>query len=248
MWHDRKRIPNDLKEMTNKDEKLTLSVHRQDKVMMLILYINKKKASQKNIIALMTMHNKVKVTNDQWCKWHVLVMYDHTKGGVVVVDLISTHHSTRIKSKQWPLNTFVSILDTMWTNANIILADNKSSFSNFEFTYQVGKTLVLPIVQPKFEIRNGIQIAVIEKIRHVLGIAELNRQAQPKAPLTHSNYCYRCVEMIVGKANYKLSRKKMNNKLKINCQRCKNFICKKYQEKIEYICSECLEEQIFPFS
>ena len=97
MQHDRKGIPNELKAMMDRDEKSTLSVHRQDKEMMLVSYIDKKKSDKKNIIALTTMHDKVKVTNDQRCKPHVLVMYDHTKGGVDVVDLISTHHSTRIK-------------------------------------------------------------------------------------------------------------------------------------------------------
>ena len=113
--------------------------------MMLISYIDKKKSGKKNIIALTTMHDKVKVTNDQRCKLHVLVMYDHTKGGVDVVDLISTRHSTRIKSKWWPLNAFPLILDTVWTNAKTILAENKSSFSNFQFTYQLGKALVLQL-------------------------------------------------------------------------------------------------------
>ena len=156
MWHDRKGIPNELKAMTDRDEKLMLSVHHQDKEMMLVSYINKNKSGKKNIIALTTMHNKVKVMNDQQCKPYVLVMYDHTKGRVDVVDLISTRHSTRIKSKRWPLNAFAFILDTVQTNANTVLADNKSSFSNFEFTYQLGKALVLPIVQQRYEIRNSI--------------------------------------------------------------------------------------------
>ena len=39
---------------------------------------------------------------------------------------------------------------------------------------QLGKALVLAIVQRRYEIKSGIQIAVMEKIRRVLGIAELN--------------------------------------------------------------------------
>ena len=113
MRHDRKGIPNELKVMTDRDEKSTLSVYRQDKEMMLVSYIDKKKSGKKNVIALTTMHDKVKVTNDQRCKPYVLVMCDHTKGGVDVVDLISTNHSTRIKSKRWPLNAFAFILDTV---------------------------------------------------------------------------------------------------------------------------------------
>ena len=119
--------------------------------MMLVSYINKKKSGKNNIIVLTTMHDKVKVTNDQWCKPHVLVMYDHNKAEVDVEDLISTHHSTIIKSKRWPLNAFVFILDTVGRNKKIILADNKNSFSKFKFTYQLGKALVPPIVQRKYE-------------------------------------------------------------------------------------------------
>ena len=41
MWHDRKGIPNELKAMTDRDEKLMLSVHHQDKEMMLVSYQQK---------------------------------------------------------------------------------------------------------------------------------------------------------------------------------------------------------------
>ena len=121
---------------------------------MLVLDINKTKSGKKNIIALTTMHDKVKVANDQLRKPHVLAMYDHTKRGTDVVDLISIHHSTRVKSKRWPLNAFAFISDTVRTNAKTILGDNKSSFSSFEFTYQLGTVLVLPIVQQRLEIND----------------------------------------------------------------------------------------------
>ena len=206
MRHDRKGIPNELKAMTDRDDEIIL-----------VSYIDKKKSCEKNTIALKTMHNQVKMTNYQWCKPYVLVIYDQTKGGVDEVDLISTHHSTKIISKRWPLNAFAFILDTVRTNAKTVLADNKSSFSNFEFTYQLAKALVLPVVQRRYEIRNGIQIAVMEKITRVLGVAELNRQPQPESPPTLSSCCYKCVEMIVGKANYKLSWEKINSKLKSKC-------------------------------
>ena len=100
MRDDRKGIPNELKAMTDRHEKSTLSVDRQDKEMMLVSYINKKKSGKKNINALTTMHEKVKVTNDERYRPHVLLMYGHAKEGVDVVDSISTYHSSRIKSKQ----------------------------------------------------------------------------------------------------------------------------------------------------
>ena len=93
------------------------------------------------------MLDSVKVTNDQRKKPQIHSMYDHTKGGVDVVDLLSTSHSTRIKSKRWPINAFAFILDTCRTNAKTILQDNDKPLSNFEFTYAIGKGLVLPAIQ-----------------------------------------------------------------------------------------------------
>ena len=58
-------IANELKAMTDRDEKLTLSVHCQDKEIMLVLDINKTKSGKKNIITLTTIHGKVKMTDDQ---------------------------------------------------------------------------------------------------------------------------------------------------------------------------------------
>ena len=89
------------------------------------------------------MHDKVKVTNDQRKKPHVHVMYNHTKGGVDIVDLLSRNHSTRIKSRRWPLNALAFVLDTCRTNPKRSLGDNNIKVNNFEFTYELGKALVL---------------------------------------------------------------------------------------------------------
>ena len=77
MQHNRKGIPNELKAIADRDEKSALSVHCQENEMMLVSYIDEKKSGKRNIIALTTMHDKVKVTNDQRCKPYVLVIYDH---------------------------------------------------------------------------------------------------------------------------------------------------------------------------
>ena len=63
---------------------------------MLLFYIDKKKKVKKNILALTTMHNQVKLSVNERKKPHALVFYDHTKGGVDVVDLISAKMLTKI--------------------------------------------------------------------------------------------------------------------------------------------------------
>ena len=43
------------------------------------------------------MHSSVRVTKDERKKPHVHTFYEHTKEGVDVVDLISSHQSTPFK-------------------------------------------------------------------------------------------------------------------------------------------------------
>ena len=109
MRHDRKGIPKEVKAVGNREEKSVLYVYHKEKNIMLAYCIDKKTSGKKSVIVLSTMQDSVKVTNDQRKKPQI---HDHTKGGIDVVDLLSTSHSTRIKSKRWPINAFAFILDT----------------------------------------------------------------------------------------------------------------------------------------
>ena len=92
----------------------------------------------------------------------------------LVVDLLLSTHSTRVKSKRWPINAFVFVLDTSRTNPKTILQDNGVKLSNVEFTYQLGKALVMPAIKRRYEQHsNGLQIKVLNKMRRVLGIKEV---------------------------------------------------------------------------
>ena len=112
MRHDRKDIPREVKVIGNRGKKSVLYVYHEEKNIMLASYIDKKKSGKKNVIVVLTMHDSVKVTNDQRKKPQIHSMYDHTKGGVDVVDQLPTSHLTRIKSKRWPIYIFAFILDT----------------------------------------------------------------------------------------------------------------------------------------
>ena len=106
MRHDRIGIPKEIKTVANREEKSVMHLYHSEKNVMLTSYIDKKKSGKKNVIVLSSMHDTVKVTQDQRKKPQVHSMYDHTKGGVDVVDLLSSTHSTGMKSKRWPLKPF----------------------------------------------------------------------------------------------------------------------------------------------
>ena len=207
MRHDRKGIPKELKEVKSREEKSVIFI-QNDKNNMLVSYFDKKKSGKKNV-ALTTMHGTMKVTNDERKKTQVHVMYDHTKGGVDMVDLLSTNHSTRMKSKRWPLNVFAFILDSCTSKAKAILKDNGYQFMNFEFTYLLGKMLVLPSLQRRYENSNEFQIAIVNEMRRVLGIQKVSRRPKFDDIPTKCGRCFKCVEAVVGCDDYKKAGEKL---------------------------------------
>ena len=84
--------------MERREEKSTKYLYQKDGDALLVSYVDKKKSGEKKIVALSAMHSSVRVTKDKRKKPQVHTFYDHTKGSVGVVDLTSSHQSTRFKS------------------------------------------------------------------------------------------------------------------------------------------------------
>ena len=133
-----------MKGVTDREDKNAVFCCSEDEKTMLLSYIDKKKKGKKNILALTTMHNQVELSIDERKKPHVLVSYDHTKGGVDVVDLISSKMLTRMKTRRWTLNVFAFMLDTARTNAKNIIKENTPTnpLSTFQFIWELGKLLL----------------------------------------------------------------------------------------------------------
>ena len=64
--------------------------YSEDNKMLLTSHIDEKASGKKNVIVLSPMHKDVRVTNNQRKKV-VIVLYDLAKGGVDIVDLISSN-------------------------------------------------------------------------------------------------------------------------------------------------------------
>ena len=102
---------------------------------MLVSYIDEKKSGKKNVIVFSTMRDDVKIMIDHRKNSSIHTMYDNTKGVVNFVDLYSTTHSTRIKSRRWTLIPPAFIHEPYRPNTKVILQDNIIKLTNFEMTY-----------------------------------------------------------------------------------------------------------------
>ena len=109
-------------------------------------------------------------------------------------------------------------------------------------TFNLEKELVLQAIRRRYSQWNGLKIAVINKIRCVLGINEVSAHPKPENFNPTSVRCFKCVEAIVGKISYKAEEEKLNNKLKTKCSKCQKFIYKKHQTELQFICEDCIKE------
>ena len=84
--------------VADREERSVTHVCNKKQKIMLVSYIDKKNSGTKNVILLSAMHDNVKIKKDQRKKLSV-----HTimiTQGVDVVNLLSTTHSTQIKSRR----------------------------------------------------------------------------------------------------------------------------------------------------
>ena len=236
---DQKGIPKELRLVGKREAKSTYFIYKiGDESMMMVSYMNKKTSRMKKVMILMTMHDKPQV--------HVI--YDYKKGGIDIVDLLSTMLSTHAKFKRWPINTLAFLLDTARTKGKTILKDNGVVKSNFHFMHELGKALCLPSIKRRYHQRNaGLGLPILQMMKRVLGMEEAN-PSPPAAPTlvaprnlaTKKNVCCeKCLASIRGAGGFKDNHDNMNNKLKTKCKVCDTFLCKKqFSKKVEYYCTD----------
>ena len=245
MRYDRKGIPKEMKSLKDREEKSIIFAHSQKNIMM-VTYIDKKKLEKTNIICLTAMHDRVQVTNDQRLKSQVIVMYDHTKRGVDVVDLISCYHSTRMKSKRSSLTAFSFMLDTIRTNSKRFQKTRRRSSTTLNSHINWGNPLCCRKSDRGLRIQMAckLQTIVLQKVRRVLGLLEVYQRplTDPEKAVTLIGCCHKCVESIIGTKTYKTDHNKLNSKLKTKCRVSSGFICKKHQYKLEFTCEDCFEK------
>ena len=228
-----------MKGLADREEKSTAFCYSEDEKTMLLSYIDKKKKGKKNILALTTMHNQVKLSIDERKKPHALVFYDHTKGGVDTVDLISAKMLTKMKARRWTLNVFAFMLDTEHTNAKTIVKENTPTkpLNTFQFTWELGKWLVRSCIQRRHDNPVGVTHSLIKSIFKVLGIEQPIERRQKPELLNKGQHCYLCLEEINGQPDCKANKDKLN-KVKTVCISYKNTTCIKH---FITTCDRCFE-------
>ena len=79
-------------------------------------------------------------------------------------------------------------------------------------------------------------------MRRVLNMQEVNHGSQIENQRTKSGRCFKGVDEVVGTADYKNKREKLNNKLKSKCHICSQFLGKAHQKSTISVCEDSFVE------
>ena len=97
--------------------------------------------------------------------------------------------------------------------------------SNYEFTYQLGKALVLPNVERRYHApNNGLQSDTVRKMKQILGIVDVPQE--PRRVVADKNEavrgrCSKCVAASVGQPDYTRKQARLNNDIRVRCTFCR---------------------------
>ena len=112
--------------------------------------------------------------------------------------------------------------------------------SSFDFTYTLGKILVLSHIEQRYASPNGLQSQRLNKIQHILKFAESRCIEKTLDNAKDGRYIV-CRGNIVGEPEYIALRDKLNHRMKKSSVKCLGFVCKRHSE---VLCSSYKEAEV----
>ena len=180
------------------------------------------------------------VSKDLPLKPQPIVYYDHMKGGVDIVDQLSSSVTIHSKNKRWPINVNFFVLDTAHSNARTLYQEvTGKKISNFEFTWQLSKALVLPFILHRYQNCTSLTNKLKEEMRAVLEdlLAQAMNEQTTEAISSQQGACGQCRVDIYGQ-NYANLKSSLIRRLMDKCIKCGTFICKKKDHRTS-VCVKC---------
>ena len=195
---DRKGIPEAVKKVDNREDKNTKFFFCEDISSLLVSYVVKKKKGWKNVLFLSTMHKNVHVTQDERMKPDVITFYDHTKGGVDIMDQMAGFYSTRMKTHRWTMNAMAYVLDTVRTIVMTLWNEMRPTekMCSYDFLWALSEQLIKPHVR-RYDNRVGLKKPIVLAM-DVLGVKEYVPVNFNPGPPAAKRRCYFCLVQIHG--------------------------------------------------
>ncbi|KAJ8965808.1 hypothetical protein NQ317_000436 [Molorchus minor] len=213
MRKNKPQIPSELI-MIRRPEKSSMFTF--DETSTLVSYVPRK---NKCVIVLSTMHHDDKLDATTG-KPEMIIDYNHTKGGVDVVDQMSEAYNCARATRRWPLVVFYELLNVAGINTCIVFkSNNQTSIRRRKFLELLGYELIQDHIS-----RRSTNKRLPRTIR--LRLQEMCGKETENVPANQNPIYGRCL----------LCSSKKNRKTRYKCLKCSRFLC---LEHLNGICHDC---------
>ena len=152
---NRNGIPNDIKEVKNRELSTSKVYWQEDRPLTMMLYAVKTSTGKKNVLLLTTTEPILGVTkDDKREKFRKYKLYDFTKVENGLVDQRIGFLTCKTKSRKWKTVAFSYVLDMARVKSSTIqaLSDGKDPLKQHSFKF--GFDLMMELVKPFIDQRN----------------------------------------------------------------------------------------------
>ena len=118
MQLNRKGIPDELKEIKNRELLSSQIYWDENSPLSISSYVVKTSKGKKNVILLSTAPTILGITKDDGkSKLGIYKVYDFTKGGTYIIDQRMGFHTCKPKSRKWTITVFSYVIDMARVNS-----------------------------------------------------------------------------------------------------------------------------------
>lgn len=204
----------------------------------IVSYVPKK---NKYVLLMSSLHHIVDVRDDDQKKPEIIHYYNHTKGGVDVLDQLVSNYTCKRMTNRWPVALFSNMIDVsaynsfvIWTDINTNWNCNKK-FKRRIYLVELAEQLIHPHILRRERLPYGsASKSLVQNIQATERVSSspstssaLKRKAKPHQPSVGPTQRKRCFYCPQGPNS---------NKYSTNCSSCQNFICNDH--KI-ILCNNC---------
>lgn len=194
---------------------------------------------------LSTYHQNFAIdSNDPEKKPEIIKFYNHTKGGVDILDqLVGTYRCKR-KVNRWPVAIFCNMLDISAVNAfKIFIALNpgwnieRKGIRRRLFLIELGEALCRPYIQKRQRLPHGVHaLALVQNIRHPRPSTSQEEDSNEVPEAEQQLLVHQPVTKKKARCHLCPSRRDSNNHA-TRCDNCVKYVCPLHYYKL---CEKCL--------
>lgn len=180
-----------------------------------------------NVILISSLHHddKIDASTNEKCKPEIITYYNHTKGGVDLLDKLCATYDVSRNTRRWPMVVYYAMMNIAGVNAQVIYSSNNKQYDLIRRSFL--RNLALSLTSDQLT-RRSFEMNVPPLVRERRQEAAGTLNTDPEYPPGTKKRCFLC---------------KKDSKTRFYCQKCHKFLCLSHLQAWCPTCSSAAKHQ-----